>query len=180
MTLKEFEKFFIDNFQSASLVAYRYIGDQAVVEDIVQESFITVWEKRSEIFIDKQNLKKYLLVTVRNRSISYLRSIKIKHINLDTSLEMDQEEEEEIFPEEELAIRVSKAIQKLPLKCKEIFLLSYIEGLTYQAIAEKQSITKNTVKTQMGIAYRILREELKDVYVSALLFIMFRNIREEL
>ncbi len=177
MSLKEYEKFFKDNFKSASLVAYRYIGDHALVEDIVQESFITIWEKQPEIFRDQQNLKKYLFVTVRNRTISYLRSIKVKQVDLETSLEIRNEDVEELYPEEKLAIRISKAIKLLPPKCKEIFLLAYVEEMTYNTIAEKLSISKNTVKTQMGIAYRILRKELKDVYLGVLLFITLNKLK---
>ncbi len=171
MSLNEYEKFFRDNFQPATLVAYRYIGDHALVEDIVQESFISIWEKQSEIFKDQQSLKKYLFVTVRNRTISHLRSIKIKQVDLEPSFEIHQEDDEELYPEEELTIRISKTIKQMPSRCREIFLLAYIEGMTYNAIAKQLSISKNTVKTQMGIAYRMLRKELKDVYVSILLFI---------
>ena len=181
MNLKEYEEFFKENFQSVSLVAYRYIGDSAVVEDIVQESFISIWEKQLKIYRDPQDLKKYLFVTVRNRAISYLRKLKIKQVDLEFSFEIKQEEEnKELYPQEELSIRISGAVQQLPPKCKEIFLLAYIEGMTYNAIAEKLSVSKNTIKTQMGIAYQILRRELRDVYRSVLLFITFSRLKKQI
>ncbi|MGV8090816.1 MAG: sigma-70 family RNA polymerase sigma factor [Mangrovibacterium sp.] len=175
LSLKEFERFFRENFQAASLVAFRYISDRSLVEDIVQESFVILWKRQSEIFTNKEDLKKYLFVTVRNRTISYLRSIKIQHVNLDASLtEAVLPESEKLYDDEELSIRIFKAVQKLPPKCKEIFMLAYIGNLTYNDIAGRLLISKNTVKTQMVIAYRILRDELKELYFD-LLFLFFKR-----
>ena len=172
MSPKEYETFFRDNFYSASLIAYRYIEDDAVVKDIVQEAFIIVWEKNPEIYRDYKSLKHYLFITVRNRTISYLRSVKEKYVNLELFSELKSEDEEKLYPEEELALHISKAITHLPPKCKEIFILAYVNGLTYIEIAEEMSISKNTVKTQMGIAYRILRKELKEVYFNFFILMM--------
>ena len=172
LSFKDFENFFRENFHAASLVAFRYISDRSMVEDIVQESFVILWEKQSEIFTTKDDLRKYLFVTVRNRAISYLRSIKIKQVDLETFWsEIDQPENEKLFDEEEMSIRIGKAIKKLPVKCREIFLLAYVENFTYNDIANRLSISKNTVKTQMVIAYRILRQELKELYLG-FLFLM--------
>ncbi|HAZ03304.1 MAG: hypothetical protein A2W90_21185 [Bacteroidetes bacterium GWF2_42_66] len=177
LSFNEFEIFFRESFQAACLVAFRFIDDRSLVEDIVQESYITLWEKRSEIFYGREELKKYLLVTVRNRTISYLRSIKIKQVDLNASLaEISQPNEEKLFDDEELSIRISKAIKKLPNKCREIFLMAYLEDHTYNDIAKRLSISKNTVKTQMAIAYRILREELKELYFDFLFLVRRKKI----
>ncbi len=175
LTYKEFEVFFRANFQAATMLAFRYLDDPGLVEDIVQESFIVLWEKQSEIYRNQEDLKRYLFVTVRNRTISYLRSIKIKHVELETSLTQAEEDDDELYSDEELAIRISKAIQKLPVKCREIFLLAYSDGLSYKDIAEKLSISKNTVKTQMVIAYRILRQELKGPHMALLFFFRLKK-----
>ena len=172
LSLKKFEQFFRDNFQAAVLVAFRYLDDPALVEDIVQESFIVLWEKQAEIFRNEEDLKKYLLVTVRNRTISYLRSIKIRKVDIEASLaEISAMDDETLHNDEELSIRISKAIEQLPPKCREIFEIAYLEGLTYNDIALRLSVSKNTVKTQMVIAYRILRRELKESYFG-FLFLM--------
>ena len=177
LNFNEFELFFRESFQAACLVAYRFIGDKAIIEDIVQESYITLWEKRSEIYKNREELKKYLLVTVRNRSISYLRSIRIKHLNIEKSLpEANLPDEGRLYDEEELAIRISKAIKFLPARCRKIFLLAYTENKTYNEIARQLSISKNTVKTQMAVAYRILREKLKDIYFGFLMFMHRKKI----
>lgn len=175
LTFGEFENFFRENFQAASLVAFRYLADRSRVEDIVQESFIVLWEKRQQIFTNKEDLRKYLLITVRNRTISYLRSIKVKRLDLEAPLpEANLTEPEKLYDDEELAIRILKATEKLPSRCREIFMLAYTENLSYQHIAERLSISKNTVKTQMVIAYRVLREELKELYLG--FFLLFSDL----
>ena len=177
LSFKEFENFFRENFQAASLVAFRYLADRSLVEDIVQESFVILWEKQSQIFTNKEDLRKYLFVTVRNRTISYLRSIRFKQMDMETYLsEAGQPDEEKLYNEEELAIRILKATQKLPARCREIFMLAYMENLTYNHIAERLSISKNTVKTQMVIAYRVLREELKELYLGFLFLFSVRRL----
>lgn len=177
LSFNEFELFFRENFQAACLVAYRFIDDRSVIEDIVQESYITLWEKRSEIYENQEEFKKYLFVTVRNRAISYLRSIKVNRVDIEKSLqEINLSDEEKLYDDEELSIRISKAIKRLPTRCREIFLLAYTEDKTYTEIATQLSVSKNTVKTQMGIAYRILREELKELYFGFLLFVHGKNI----
>lgn len=177
LTYKEFEVFFRENFQAAAMLAFRYLDDPGLVEDIVQESFIILWEKQSEIYRNQEDLKKYLFVTVRNRTISYLRSIKIKHVELEASLAQVETDDDNLYSDEELAIRISQAIKKLPAKCQEIFLLAYNDGLSYKGIAEKLSISKNTVKTQMVIAYRVLRKELNGIHMSLLFFFRREGIQ---
>lgn len=170
LSFNEFENFFRENFQAASLVAFRYLADRSLVEDIVQEAFVVLWERRLQIYSNKEDLRRYLFVTVRNKTISHLRSIKAKHLGLETYLsEADPTDHEKLYDDEELAIRILKATKKLPERCREIFMLAYMENLTYNHIAERLSISKNTVKTQMVIAYRVLREELKELYLSFLL-----------
>ncbi|MDX9882377.1 MAG: RNA polymerase sigma-70 factor [Prolixibacteraceae bacterium] len=172
LNLNGFELFFKDSYQAACLVAYRFIDEKSVVEDIVQESYITLWKKYAEIYQTDEELKKYLLVTVRNRAVSYLRSIKLRHVDIEKSLqEMNLSDDEKLYDEEELSIRVAQAIKQLPARCREVFLLAYSENKTYGEIARQLSISKNTVKTQMAIAYRILREELKEFYFGFLLFV---------
>lgn len=178
LSLKEFEIFFRENFQAASLIAFRYISDRALVEDIVQESFVVLWEKQAQIFTNKDDLRKYLFVTVRNRTISYLRSVRVKQLDMEACLsEADQTDHEKLYDDEELALRILKATKKLPARCREIFMLAYLENLTYDHIAGRLSISKNTVKTQMVIAYRVLREELKEFYLNLLFLFTARRAR---
>ncbi|MGQ7870734.1 RNA polymerase sigma-70 factor [Sunxiuqinia sp. sy24] len=172
LNFKKFEQFFNENIHAAGLIAYRYVSDKQLVEDILQDAFITIWDKRSQIYNSDAELRKYLFVTVRNKTISYLRSIKVKQIEIDNALaSMCLQEEAKLYTDEELALKVSKAIDKLPKRCQEIFKLAYLNDKSYNEIADTLTISKNTVKTQMVIAYRILRVELKEIYLN-MLFIL--------
>ena len=64
----------------------------------LQDAFITIWDKRSQIYNSDAELRKYLFVTVRNKTISYLRSIKVKQVEIETALaNINLQEEEKLY-----------------------------------------------------------------------------------
>lgn len=166
-----FEDFFRQNFQTACLVALRYVDDIAHAEDIVQEIFLSIWEKRKQNLM-VLNLKHYLFSSVKNRAINFVQREKYTTITLDEEIDLPNMDDN-AFRKEELAVKISKTIPQLPPRCQEIFKLAYCENLTYQQIADELEISKNTVKTQMGIAYKTLRENLKGLVIS--LFCMVKS-----
>ena len=127
-----------------------------ISEEIVQDAFIYIWEKRENIQI-KTSLKSYLFTTVRNKSINYIKNELPKQQlseNLSAaSLFINDDEHED----QELKIKVQKAIDQLPMKCKQIFILSRYSGYTYKEISEELEISVKTVENQMGIAFQKLR-----------------------
>jgi RNA polymerase sigma-70 factor (ECF subfamily) len=164
--VSSFENFFKKNYHLACLVALRYLKDEQLAEDIVQETFLYLWQKREELKIQR-NLKQYLLFAVRNRSINYLQREKQFDQLPENDLISDfKEDPDENFSEEEFAVHIARSIEELPPQCKKIFLLAYNDHLTYNEIASVLSLSKNTIKTQMGIAYKILREKLKSYFLS--------------
>lgn len=172
--VESYGDFFKNNYHAACLVALRYVKDTQEAEDLVQEVFLHIWEKRDQINV-KSNLRNYLYVSVRNASINYVQRNKetfttIENADLSSSF-VDSDEE---FAKEEFASKIARAIEKLPPQCKKIFLLAYLNSLSYQQIADTLQLSKNTVKTQMGIAYKLLREDLKESIVN-LLFLLFRR-----
>lgn len=158
--------FFRSNYHVACLVASRYIHDNQEAEDIVQEVFIKLWEKRKDIQIHS-NLKHYLLNSVKNTSINYVNRKKEISVELDsTELNNLKEEIDEQYISEEFAVKIEHTIETLPPGCKRIFLLAFVDNLTYQEIADVLGLSKNTVKTQMGIAYKLLREKLMGSFLN--------------
>lgn len=161
LTKEAFGDFFKRNYQTACLVSLKYISDTTQAEDLVQDVFIAIWEKRKSIQI-KTGLKQYFFKAVKNHSINQLRQDKNNIIPLyDLLTELAIDESDECFNDEELAVNISNAIRDLPQACRSIFLLAYYDNLTYQQIADRLNLSKNTVKTQMGIAYRQLRYKLR-------------------
>ena len=170
-----FEEFFKKNYHLSCLVALRYVKSKQMAEDIAQEAFVTLWQKRHELRI-QTSLKSYLLNMVKNRSLNYLRDLKrmdeISESGLSSNLIEDPNDN---FSQEELAIRIAEAIDELPTQCRKIFQLAYHDRLTYNEIASVMNLSKNTIKTQMGIAYKMIRFKLSKYFLSLLSFSFFRK-----
>ncbi len=170
-----FEQFFKTNYHLACLVALRYVKSEQIADDIVQEAFVTLWQKRDELII-QTNLKSYLLNMVRNRSLNYLRDEKqmdeISEANINSDLVDDPNED---FSKEELAVHIAKAIDELPTQCKKVFELAYNERLSYNEIASTLNLSRNTIKTQMGIAYKMIRFKLSTYFLSLFSFSLLRK-----
>ncbi|NIG52952.1 RNA polymerase sigma-70 factor [Chitinophaga sp. Cy-1792] len=131
-------------------------------EEIVQDVFLSVWEKEIQLE-HPAALKSYLYKAVVNRAINHLRkesSHKTHHDNI-TRLQ-DESYLCTFIEEQELQERIFYAIERLPKKCREIFKLNRYSGLKNQEIATKLGISVKTVENQMTIALRQLKEELLD------------------
>lgn len=162
--LHSFEDLFRQNYADLCRYALKLTRNEQVAEEVVQEVFISFWERRHSIAIT-HSVKSYLLSSVRNRSINYLKlqlpkdnrkeDIDDHHIILTASGGASGMEYDELYQQ------VQQAIDQLPEKCKAIFILSREEGLTYKEIAEQLSLSLKTVENQMGIALKKMRAALK-------------------
>jgi len=168
-----FDRIYVIYFSRMRRFAKEFVLFDEDAENVVQDVFLLLWEKR-EVLDIQVSLTAYLFSLVKNRCIDYLRhrivaeeykqELKAKLYalkQLDYTFSSDQEIEEIL----------NKSIEKLPEKCREIFIKSRIEGKRYREIAEELNISVNTVETQMSIALRKLRVELKD-YLPLLFFLV--------
>lgn len=126
-----------------------------VAEEIVEDVFIRLWQNR-ETLPQINNLKVYLFVAVKNRSLNYIQW-KSKDIiaYLETypvDISVSQETPESLLMTKEMAVKINKAVEALPSKCKLIFQLVREEHLKYKEVAEVLNISPRTVDTQMTIA----------------------------
>lgn len=166
-----FNDFFSKNYHTACLIALKYVKDYSIAEDLVQDVFITLWEKK-ENFQIHYNLRNYLFTAVKNHSINLIQRNKSITTSLsELFIDLPDNDLPDSYSQEELAVRVYKAIQELPQACRSIFKLAYEQNYSYQEIADALQISKNTVKTQMGIAYKQLRIKLNCLIVTFLHFI---------
>lgn len=153
--------------------AREYVLSEEDAENIVQDIFVLLWEKRDVLEI-KVSIAPYLFTLVKNRCLDFLRH---KVISEDFSKEYKAkqialEELNCVFAsDEDMENIITRAIDSLPERCREIFIKSRIEGKKYKKIAEELNISVNTVENQMSIAFRKLRLELKD-YLPLLLFLL--------
>lgn len=153
-----FETLFTSNYSELYAIGYRYVLDQAQAEDLIQEVFLTIWEKRTQLQI-QTSFRAYLLMAVKNRALSHLRSayhLQVTSIPPDEIPSNAQSVPTEI-DNQQLKQLVQKGIQNLPKRCRLIFQLSRNAGLTYDEIAQELGVSKETVKSQIKIAMQKLR-----------------------
>jgi len=143
-----------------------------VSEELVSNCFLRLWEQRKAIAIH-QSLKAYLYFMVRNQVIDYIRSNKNRIVSVDEQIP-EIPSEEEINQQEFYAV-LYRAIAKLPDQRRQILEMASFESMTYREVAEKLSISVNTVKTQMGRAYQFLKEEIGDRRFSLFLMIYLHS-----
>ena len=167
-----FRKLF--DFYCKGLLDYSFhiVKDKTVAEDIVQHVWIKVWEKRHSIN-PELSFKSYLYTAVRNQTLKYIRDTKHKFTSLESidSLADGITLQDDQMHNKETLKFINEAIDHLPDKCREIFMLNRFEGLSYKEITEVLDISINTVKTQMIRALSSLRKALK---ITISLFIISR------
>lgn len=164
----QFGEFFKDNYHTACLVALKYVKDYHSAEDLVQDVYTALWDKKKDLQVHT-NLRNYLLTAVKNHAINLSQRNKSATISLsELFIDLPVEDDSNSYRQEELAVKIYKAIQELPVACQAIFRLAYEKNYSYQEIADTLMISKNTVKTQMGIAYKQLRERLNYVVFNLL------------
>ena len=143
-------------FYQMCLYAFKYTNNFGLAEELVSDCFIKIWENRKKIEINS-SVKHYILLMLRNNIIDHYRKKRILTDKLD---EIPELADEKYFDEQQEYARLYAALKKLPEKRRKILELAVFDSMTYQQIAEELDISKNTVKTQMGRAYRFLKETL--------------------
>jgi RNA polymerase sigma-70 factor, ECF subfamily len=139
--------------------AFKFIDSSDIAEDLVQEVFVSIWTHRNTINITK-SVVHYLFTSVKYRAFAYIRSQGTRKEYEQEYIDKEaQDKDEETLPltDYEIACLVSDAVKQLPEKCREIFLLSREDGLTYSEIADHMSISPKTVENQMSIAFKKLK-----------------------
>ena len=153
---------------------YGYTKSESQTKDILQEAFIKLWNKRENLN-SEYSLKSFLFKIAYNIYIDKLRR-KENELNILDSWRYKRiiESLEEDTETRNLRIKkVREAIDSLPKRCKEIFLLSKYEGFKYSEIGEILGISTKTVQAQMIKAYKLIREEFTDKNGNLLLFISY-------
>jgi RNA polymerase sigma-70 factor, ECF subfamily len=168
-----FEMIFKTYYQPLCNYAYSFVHDRDEAEEIVQATFLSVWEKKDNLTIHT-GVKPYLYAMVRNTALNVLKHEKIKQQHATVELAVAERSAESVtrtVMAAELEDRIYKALNKLPEQCRLVFKLSRFEELKYAEIAEQLNISIKTVENQMGKALKIMREQLKD-YLPLLIVFM--------
>ncbi|MFH6991013.1 RNA polymerase sigma-70 factor [Flavobacterium sp. FlaQc-48] len=169
-----FEKVFKMYFKNLHAFAYTFMKDDIIAEEIVQNVFFKIWEKKDQLQID-DSLKAYLYRAVHNESLNHLKHLKIKNsfqLQYSDPMEPSDQDASSQMIATELENDIQKAINELPQQCRTIFQMSRFEQLKYQQIADHLNISIKTVENQMGKALRVLRSKLVE-YLPFLLHLLY-------
>ena len=154
MTAAEFERMFKQLYMPLGMYALRILEDVDEAQDVVQEAFGAVWELVSTGAVIR-SFKSYMYMSVRNIALMRLRNTRA-NVNIS---EVEDVTEEAIDTFERDA-RLWRAIDALPARCREIFLMSKRDGITYAEIADELGVSVKTVENQISEAYERLRGDL--------------------
>ena len=168
----QFEEAYVSYYARMKRFARQYVLREEDAENIVQDIFFELWEKQLE-FSSFVNLNGFLFVMLKNRCIDFLRrktleqqavdAIQSEHLrtlklNYDSLVALGNS----FLNEADIDTIIQNAIDSLPGKCREIFVMNKIEGKKQKVIAQELDISIHTVESQMAIAYKKLKEALKD------------------
>lgn len=143
-------------FHQMYLYAAKSIShSNGLAEELVSDCFIKLWENRKQIKIHT-SVKHYLFVILHNSIIDYFRKKKILTQPYEEDFQIPGDEK--FFDDQKEYAKLYRAVKKLPEQCRLVLELAVFESLTYNEIAEQLKISRNTVKTQVGRAYRTLKE----------------------
>lgn len=163
---------YVSSYSRMKRFAQEYVVREEDAENIVQDIFSELWEKQLE-FTSFVNLNGFLFTTLKNRCVDflrrktleqrataemqseYIRTLKLKFESLEAL-------DSKFINEPDIDAIIQDAIESLPEKCREIFIMSKMEGKKQKAIAQELDISIHTVESQMAIAYKKLKEALKD------------------
>lgn len=169
-----FEMIFKEYYQNLCRYANSFLSDREEAEEVVQASFITIWEKRNILQINA-SFKAYLYQAIRNRCLNVIKHEKVKQQHAQHQVVMMSKHDEataDTVLSNELEKKIYLAMQALPEQCRLVFKLSRFEELKNQEIADQLNISVKTVENQIGKALKIMREQLRE-YLPIILLLFY-------
>lgn len=162
-------------------IAFMYVKDTFVAENLVGDLFFYLWKNRKTLQVN-ESISSYLFTAIRNRSINYQKQASVNHEILFAQyeeleslsfLESDNSQPLDQMMEKELANKIKLSVNSLPKQTREVFLMKREQDLSYEEIAIQLHITINTVRFHIKTAMKRLRIELED-YLILLLFLLMK------
>jgi RNA polymerase sigma-70 factor (ECF subfamily) len=179
---KSFEQLFRQQYSKLCGYARKYIDDPDQSEEVVQDVFVNLWQKRKSIDITS-TIESYLFRAVRNTCLNTLKHFKIREKHQEgiaATYDNAGNQPENRILEIELLNQIEDLISALPPERQRIFKMSRLDGMKYREIADELGISVKTVEAQMGKALKYLRKHLSDylpVVIFAWLLYLLNNLR---
>lgn len=170
---KAFAEFFNRNWKKFHTMAYRKVHDRQVTEEIVQDLFMKLWDKRATLFI--HNIHAYIYASIRNKAINYLEACIVKRKYWDyykTFIPQAEASTEEMVDYNELMETIEHSIEQLPKKTRKIFELNRIEGRSIAEIAQLLNLSEKAIEYHLTNSLKHLRMHVKD----SIIFLCFASL----
>lgn len=156
----DFENSFKKHYSPLCNFAYSYINEQELCQDLVQDVFLKIWDNPPSI---NSSMSSYLYRAVKNACLDHIKKsynlsiLPIEEVEdpIDTPIEINKEDKLN-----EINLKIEKAINSLPPKCKEVFIMRRNMQLSYDEISDKLNISKKTIENHMNSAIKKLRSQL--------------------
>ena len=154
--------------------AYSILRDMDEAEDIVQKMFCKLWDQHEELSI-RISIKSYLYRAVHNSCLNKIKQAKTRaEHNQHYAYSKTDDVSSNNVEYSELQQQIADALEKLPPKCREVFELSRVQQLSYAEIANKMSISTNTVENHIAKALKLLRSNLKEFLTLLLILTLLK------
>ena len=181
---ESFKKLFSIFFARLNDFARKIVKDDDISQDIVQDVFIKLWEKKKQY--NAANIEAFLFKMVRNKCLDYIKHIRVVNNNrneLQISAQVEElyridfiGDEPYVLIEEELRNEIETIINSLPDRCKEVFVLSRIKGLKNREIASKLGINIKNVERHISRALKEFRSKFNEEVPLAIVILIIRNL----
>ena len=127
--------------------------------EIVNDVYVSLWQNR-HTYNEIRSIKSYLFSAVKNRSINQIKKKKIEVTHLWPNNEESSFRADAAVDEKDHKVALENLMDQLPPKCRQIFVMSRIDELSYAEIAELLDLSIKTVENQMGKALKIFRKKM--------------------
>lgn len=160
-----FEVLFRTYFRVLFRLIYDFVASRAITEEILQDLFASLWERRSTLEVRGQ-LKSYLYRAARNRALSYVRHERVAERWLAASLRESPSPSappaaDRALVDEEFAAALARAIDQLSPRAREAYVLRWQHHLSYAEIAQSMGISVKAVEQRVSHALKCLRDALR-------------------
>ncbi len=159
MEIHSFRKLFDDYYESVRNYLYYLSGDMELSEDLAQDVFLKLWEKKPKL--EEKTIKPLLFTIARNLYFNQHKRKILAFRFVNSYLEKIEKESPEFLLEvKEFDQKLQDAMGQLPEKCRTYFLLNRIDGFKYHEIAENMAVSEKAVEKQISKAMKILKAKL--------------------
>lgn len=174
--LKTFEMIFRDYYKPLVQYGNTILKDADETEDIVQQVFVSVWEKRTQLDIHT-SIRALLYKAVHNACLNRIKHYKVRAVHAGEwkATQSATADAADHLQAAELNDKIQAAIETLPEQCRKIFRMSRFEQLKYQEIADQLGLSVKTVENQMGKALKVIRASLQD-YLPLLILLLISEL----